>query len=139
MYNHQTDARGQLDQALAIERALHQAHRRRQSSVWQSRWQSWAPTNRLRLGWLIVALLLTLGIVGAFWHPGTTHAAIPFTAPDPVTAAWEKARAAGRYHFTSDVTQVTIPVATISNVGQSSRTENYYMAGRMTCPATSWK
>ena len=41
--------------------------------------------------------------------------------PDPVTAAWEKARAAGSYEFSSDVTQITIPVAQVTNIGRQSR------------------
>jgi len=55
------------------------------------------------------------------------------SAPDQtsaVTAAWEKARAAGGYHFTSDVTQVTLPVATLTNVGRTSRTEKLFLEGQ---------
>jgi hypothetical protein len=50
--------------------------------------------------------------------------------PDPVRAAWQRARAAGAYHFTSDVTQLTVPSATVMNVGRSGRTETYHLEGQ---------
>ncbi len=49
---------------------------------------------------------------------------------DPVTAAWERVQDAGSYHFTSDVVQITIPAATITNVGRPSRTEQLYLEGQ---------
>jgi len=49
---------------------------------------------------------------------------------DPITAALEKARAAGAYQFTSDITQVTIPTMQITNVGRSSRSEQLHLAGQ---------
>lgn len=52
------------------------------------------------------------------------------TASDPVTAAWSKARMAGSYHFTADVTQVTVPVANVTNVGRTSRTEQLHLEGQ---------
>lgn len=52
------------------------------------------------------------------------------TASDPVTAAWTKARAAGSYHFTANVTQVTVPVANVTNVGRTSRTEQLHLEGQ---------
>lgn len=48
-------------------------------------------------------------------------------APDPVMAAWAKAQAAGSYHFTSDVVQITMPTAKVTNVGRSSRTEELHL------------
>lgn len=91
--------------------------------------------TRLRLGWLITGLLLTIGLlVGVFWWPRNTSAATPLFAPDPVTAAWEKARAAGSYHFTSNVKQVTVPSATIANVGRTSRSEELYLEGKNDLP-----
>ena len=53
-------------------------------------------------------------------------------ASDPATAvadAWERAKQAGSYAFTADVTQATIPLATTANVGRSSKTTRYYMEG----------
>jgi hypothetical protein len=72
-------------------------------------------------------LMLVLGAVGALaLSPAWTLAA----APDPATAAWQRARAAGNYRFTSDVTQVTLPLATLANVGRTSRSEELYMEGQ---------
>lgn len=36
-----TTQRGQLDQVLDLERALRQARRRQQPSVWQALWHGW--------------------------------------------------------------------------------------------------
>ncbi|MBW7883682.1 MAG: LamG domain-containing protein, partial [Caldilineaceae bacterium] len=49
---------------------------------------------------------------------------------DPLTAAWEQARDAGSYSFTSDVVQITIPTAKVTNVGRPSRTEQLYLEGQ---------
>jgi hypothetical protein len=71
--------------------------------------------------------MLVLGAAGALaLSPAWTRAA----APDPATAAWQRARAAGNYRFTSDVTQVTLPLATLTNVGRTSRSEELYMEGQ---------
>ena len=83
-----------------------------------------------RLALLTALLLLAAVSLGALWWPHVTSAATRLTAPDPVTAAWEKARAAGSYHFTSDVVQKTIPVASLVNVGRSSRSEALYLEGQ---------
>ena len=88
------------------------------------------PATRLRPGWLLAGLLLAAGLLSLFWWPGVTSAATNLTAPNPVTAAWEKARAAGSYAFTSNITQVTVPVASVTNVGRSSRTEELYLEGQ---------
>ncbi|RIK42794.1 MAG: hypothetical protein DCC55_07765 [Chloroflexi bacterium] len=71
---------------------------------------------------LLVAGLLALG---GWLAPRATGA----IQPNPVTAAWEKARAAGSYHFSSDVTQMTIPVAKVTNVGRQSRTDQLRLEG----------
>ena len=41
MNNDWTTGRGQLDQALDLERALHQARRRQQPAIGQTLWQGW--------------------------------------------------------------------------------------------------
>jgi hypothetical protein len=53
-----------------------------------------------------------------------------WATPDPLQQAWQRARAAGSYHFSSDVTQHTIPVAKSTNIGRQSRTERIYLAGK---------
>ncbi|MCC6458774.1 MAG: hypothetical protein IT328_27765, partial [Caldilineaceae bacterium] len=53
----------------------------------------------------ITAMIFALSLLlGCFLRPIVTSAA----TPDAVTAAWERARAAGSYAFTGDVTQVTL-------------------------------
>ena len=69
------------------------------------------------VGALLLALTLTPQIATA-------------SPPDPVTTAWEQARAAGSYHFAADVTQLTVPVAKVTNVGRSSRTEQLRLEGQ---------
>lgn len=86
------------------------------------------PHSRLWLGLLAALVLLAVGLSGAVWLPSVTNAAT--SNPDPVTAAWEKAKAAGSYNFTSDVTQKSIPIATITNVGRSSHSEAFYLEGQ---------
>ena len=88
---------------------------------------SYHPHRRLGLGLLAALVLLAGGLSGAIWLPSVTSAA---DNVDPVTAAWEKAKAAGSYNFTSDVTQKSIPVATITNVGRSSHSETFYLEGQ---------
>ncbi len=50
--------------------------------------------------------------------------------PNPVLAAWEKARAAGSYHFDSDIIQTTIPSTSVVNIGRSSRTQTLHLSGK---------
>src|SRR5262249_31780878 len=77
-------------------------------------------------------LTLCLGIVAGPWVFGLAiqprfAAAVQ---PDPVSAAWARARAAGSYYFDSNVTQVTIPSPKVSNVGRSSRTAQLHLEGQ---------
>lgn len=55
----------------------------------------------------------------------------------PVTAAWQRARAAGAYHFGSDVVQVTTPSATITNAGRKSREDRLRLEGETDLRARS--
>jgi hypothetical protein len=88
-----------------------------------------SPPILLRYGLGIFAILALL-VAGIWVRPGIAGAVTHFTAPDPVTAAWQKARAAGSYHFTSDVLQKSIPVASITNVGRSSRSDAFHLEGQ---------
>jgi len=51
-------------------------------------------------------------------------------ARNAVEAAWDKARGSGAYHFTSDIIQVTIPAATLENIGNSSQEQRLYLEGQ---------
>src|SRR5262245_55064868 len=100
-----------------------------QSQSRSERTTAFSPPIALRYGIGILASLALLATIFLL-RPYLVRAASHLMAPDPVTTAWEKAKAAGSYHFTSDITQVTLPVATIANVGRSSRTEKYYLEGQ---------
>jgi hypothetical protein len=87
--------------------------------------------NRSHRWWLVLALLAALGLLSApMFLPQAATAFSAAPSEQAVTAAWEQARAAGSYHFTSDVTQVILPVATLGNVGRTSRTEKFYLEGQ---------
>ncbi|NJO05067.1 MAG: hypothetical protein HC876_05800 [Chloroflexaceae bacterium] len=51
-------------------------------------------------------------------------------ASDPITQAWQRVQAAGSYHFSSEVTQITTPHATVLNIGRSSQEQHLYMEGQ---------
>jgi hypothetical protein len=72
-----------------------------------------------------LAVLAVVGLAGILLSPRWTQA-----AADPLTAAWERARAAGSYRFSSDVTEVSLPSATVGNVGRTSRTQQMYLEGQ---------
>lgn len=76
---------------------------------------------------LLGGVVLILGaVLGLALAPAWAQA----TSPDAVTAAWQRATAAGNYRFTSDLTQTTLPLATVANVGRTSRTETLYLDGQ---------
>src|SRR5690349_4636698 len=86
-----------------------------------------SPPVVLRYGLLASLALL---IAAFWWRPQLAGAAAHLPAPDPITAAWEKAKAAGSYHFTSDVLQKTIPLANLTNVGRTSHTDAFHLEGQ---------
>ena len=81
-------------------------------------------SQRRIVAWALVLLAIS-PLLGWILRPVVTNA----VTPDPVTAAWARA-CGGSYHFTSDVTQVTLPLATLTNVGRTSRTEKLYFEGQ---------
>src|SRR5215213_613859 len=86
-----------------------------------------------RSRWYLAGLLLLTLAGGSWWLQSNVLAA----AGDPVRDAWEAARALGVYHFTSDLTQVTTPLATLSNVGSSSRQTALHLEGATDLPAST--
>ena len=42
---------------------------------------------------------------------------------------WEKARESGAYQFNSDILQVTVPAATLRNIGNGSHEDRFYLEG----------
>ncbi|MCE7989828.1 MAG: hypothetical protein DYG89_52445, partial [Caldilinea sp. CFX5] len=85
--------------------------------------------RRRRLGSVALLIALLATITALRW-PSLVNAVRTVPNRSPVTAAWEKARAAGSYHFSSDVVQVTMPTAKVTNVGRSSRSEELHLEGQ---------
>src|SRR5690349_16180287 len=75
---------------------------------------------------LVLAIVAGVLLVGLAIRPRVAAA----VQPDPVSAAWARARAAGSYHFDSNVTQVTIPSPKAGNVGRSSHTTQLHLEGQ---------
>ena len=59
------------------------------------------------------------------------------TARGDVQTAWQRARAAGAYHFTADVIQTTIPLTTLDNIGRSSKQQTMHIEGSANLPQQS--
>src|SRR3954451_3522006 len=79
----------------------------------------------LRSRWLTVGLLVIL-LAGSGWWMQDHVLAATF---DPVRSAWQAARTLGAYQFSSDLTQVTTPLATLTNVGSTSRQIALHLEG----------
>ena len=75
--------------------------------------------------WLPITLLLFFALMALGWRTVASQA----QSANPVIAAWELAKERGSYHFDSDVLQTTTPLATLSNVGRSSRKDELHLAG----------
>lgn len=74
---------------------------------------------------------LTLIFVASLFFFLTVQPASSFASAesDPLAAAWARAQARGSYRFASDVTQTTVPQATLANIGSTSRAERVYLEG----------
>ncbi len=80
-------------------------------------------------------LYFLLGLLAAGALIALTVKPVLGASPDPsardtVTQAWLAAKDQGAYHFTSDVIQVTVPEATLTNVGRRSVQEQIYLEGQ---------
>ncbi len=85
---------------------------------------NWAFARRRALS--AVAVLIIVMVGGTLMSARWTRAA----ERDPITQAWTHARDAGSYRFTSDVTEVSLPLATLANVGRTGRTQQLYLEGQ---------
>lgn len=54
----------------------------------------------------------------------------PTVAPDPLTAAWHRAQAAGSYAFRADIEQIASPAPTVANVGRSAQSDRFTLQGQ---------
>lgn len=75
--------------------------------------------------WLLILFVLFLATGGYLWNSAITHA----SSANPVIDAWTMAKQQGSYRFSSDVTQTTTPLATLKNVGRSSRNDELHLEG----------
>ena len=80
--------------------------------------------------WLFLPVLLLPFLTVFVFLPRAQKPSGATSQPDAVITAWNAVRQAGKYHFSSDITQVTLPAATVSNVGRASRTEKLYLEGQ---------
>jgi hypothetical protein len=80
---------------------------------------------------LLVATASLFGLLGlvAFGVTSTTERS-GLDARAEVQAAWARARESGAYHFIADITQQNIPLPTVTNAGQRSRTDELHLEGR---------
>ena len=60
---------------------------------------------------------------------GVSRLASGLAARNAIDAAWRRARDAGAYGFSADVTQETVPLALPANAGRSSSARRYYLEG----------
>ena len=82
---------------------------------------------RLVCAAVIVGIVIIGAVIGVVVMPKLIQAnTVP---PDPVAAAWVRARNSGGYRFDGDVVQVTLPSAIPANVGRSSRTNEIHLEG----------
>ncbi|MGD2077143.1 MAG: hypothetical protein PVH18_02095, partial [Chloroflexota bacterium] len=97
------------------------------------------PLNRSLLAILLafcLALFLTVALAAgasAFQSSepgGKAQPVSPRQADAAVQAVWQRVRDAGAYAFNADVTQTEIPLATVNNVGRTSKTSRFYMEGQ---------
>ena len=86
----------------------------------------------------LLALILLAAFVLLVSISSVSQAAGPDPSPEKtIQRAWESAQANGVYHFNTSVEQVTYPAPAIANLGQSSRTDTYYLQGEVNAPADS--
>lgn len=55
-------------------------------------------------------------------------------AADVVQAAWERVRQGGVYDFNADITQLTIPLPSVTNVGRGGKETSFYLEGSTNLP-----
>src|SRR5690554_6466454 len=65
------------------------------------------------------------------WYVGTRARA---TARHQVEQAWRRVQTAGQYRYTADVTQHLVPLATLTNVGRTSKQQRLYLEGEVNLP-----
>jgi len=83
--------------------------------------------GRLWLGALV--LLISALSIGLFVGPTVGIATAYPDGDRSIADAWARARAAGSYEFSSDIVQVTMPTARVTNVGRRSHSQQLRLEG----------
>lgn len=79
--------------------------------------------QNLRIAVVLLGAILSLSLFSIYRAAAAVH-------PNPVIATWERVRAAGTYHFSTDVVQVTTPAATVTNVGCPATEQRMHLEGQ---------
>jgi hypothetical protein len=58
-------------------------------------------------------------------------------AEDLIRQAWERAKESGSYGFDADITQIKRPLASVTNVGKTTKRDNFYLEGTTNLAAQS--
>ncbi|MCO6453542.1 MAG: hypothetical protein J5I90_22360 [Caldilineales bacterium] len=87
--------------------------------------RSWRVSKRL-VGLVLLAIVLLAGLQ---YHQDLAVSAQNPDGKNAVLAAWQAVQQAGSYEFSSDIVQTTIPEATLTNIGRSSRQERLFLQG----------
>jgi hypothetical protein len=85
----------------------------------------------------LLVVLCALAVLLLAYPVGTAAIDTPPFAKDPVNAAWQRAQAAGVYHFATTVVETTHPAPTVGNVGRGSREERMYLDGETNLPQST--
>ncbi len=80
---------------------------------------------------LLAALVLTLvAVLAVGWAAYAARStAVPSSPKQELATAWQRVQARGAYEFAGDVVHVTVPQATLANIGSSSREERIHLEG----------
>jgi hypothetical protein len=87
-----------------------------------------------KLWFLAAAAVLLLAALAAAPLASRADSA-PLTPAEAVQQAWQRARDAGTYRFSTDLTAIAYPAPTLANVGRPAREERLHMEGRVDLPA----
>ncbi len=93
------------------------------------------PLNRNKFLTLLLGIVILIGLLfNQFTAVPPTHAQTQPTQTavlpaDAIQQAWQRAKEAGAYQFSADVTQATIPLATVTNVGRTAEETRLYLEG----------
>lgn len=81
---------------------------------------------------LFALLLVALALPGLAWASvSQAQAREADTHPE---AVWKRVRQVGRYHFDVDITQTTLPLPRVENIGRESKTQRLYLQGDNNLP-----